>query len=306
MKLKTIFAVAAVAIVSSPAFAAPLTHTWIGGSTGNWATDTNWSGNTVPGIAGTEGGKDAVIISGSGVSVTNTGNIEFSGADAAKNGTFIAFSLLDGAKLDNTGNFSVYGSSGSGGTFRNAVIGAGSRLIVSGTLSVGISNNGAQTSNWTINGEVTANQMRGYRGASATGGFILNIDAGRLTMNGFNWGNGTAGLGTINISNGGTVDFGIMSTNWLSSTRHTINFLDGTGSITFAHENWATQQAVENLIANGQILSAGSLASPGFFNIIDNGSSWTVTAIPEPSTAALVGAAATAAGLLRAKAKRNR
>jgi len=272
-----------------------INYEWTGNTSNDWATRTNWTPDPGAVAIGTTAGTRfyRVTINGD-VSVTRTGDVAFyNGGTPPTSGTDItatAVTLSGGADLSISGNLRI--TSSSGGYVRNASIGSGSTLDISGSLSAGAQNATGADSTWTIGGIVNTGSFLGFKSTSTTeaigGGFVLNIAAGSLNVtNDFNWRSNTtavnlATVGHINLTLGGTVNVGSF-TNWDTSNNNFVNFADNTGSLTFGKTGYDLTD-VQNLI-DGNYIRKG--LGEGAFNIQDGGTNWIVTVVPEPTTAAL-------------------
>ncbi len=171
------------------------------------------------------------------------------------------------------------------------------------------------SSTWIIAGSLTTPSFLGEQApehAESTGGYILNITGGSMNVTGtFNWNYyGAAVLSTtttahVNLSEGGTFTTGTMDSNWTDSDNAYINFLDTASTATFGKTNFENIADVEALITEGHIRAGDAIAGTGDFNIVDNGTTWTVNAIsiPEASTTAFSMMAAVV--LLTVLRKRN-
>lgn len=269
-------------------------YDWTGATDNDWATRTNWNPDPGATAIGTSAATRfyRVTINGN-VAVTRTGDVAFYNSGTAPSGTDVtatAMTLSGGADLAISGNLRI--TSSSGNYVRNASIGSGSVLDISGSLSAGAQNATGSDSTWSIAGTVNAGSFLGFKSTSTTeandGGFVLNIAAGALNVtNGFDWRNNTSNInlatvGHINLTLGGTVSVGSF-TNWNTSNENIVNFADNTGSLTFGKTGYALAD-VQDLIDNDFIRKG---LGEGVFNIQDGGANWIVTVVPEPTTAAL-------------------
>lgn len=277
--------------------------TYIGADNGAWNTLTNWDprpsyypGNSyAPGNISSTG---AVIIN-TDVTVKATGQVIFSGSatTSAQQGIFNAIELTNGGSIESSSAIVVRTADGAE---RNVYIGTGSSLISTSTgdnsLQIGSGYDGATSSSvWTVHGDVSTRQLcvYGTKTSANTAGLIMNIDGGSLTVTDrIKWifnGYGTkTSEAKINLSNGGTASLGIME-NATYSSNFGVVFMDMTGLFEFAYgTNYTTLTSVESLIASGFISHDAGLT--GDFNIVDTGTGWQVTFIPEPSASvALLG-----------------
>lgn len=129
----------------------------------------------------------------------------------------------------------------------------------------------------------TGNGQRLYLGNASTGTGIINLNGGTFDGSGltneFVFGRSGA-TGTFNISDG-TATFAAGPT----FTNGTVNFTTGsTGSLTVTGQN---QAYFESLFAAGNLTHNGS--SSGTFSDLFSVSGATLTAVPEPSSVALLG-----------------
>ena len=295
--------------------AAVVNYQWSSDSSGAWETAGNWT--PAPGaVIGTSTATryDRVTID-KNVVVTRTGNIDFydKGSGGTKAGTFNALALSNGASLVVSGSLRVSSVSGApDAAVRNVLIDTGSSLNVGGRITTGIQNSSASNSTWSVKGTVEADSFLGQKTTSTTfsGGFILNIDAGSFTItNTFDWGipatgTNTGTLGQINLSNNGTFTVGSIA-NWATSTSSAnyVKFLDDSGVFTFGYSTLETLQEVEQFISDGYITKSNDVM--GYFHIVDTGSSWQVSVIPEPSTYALLAFGVGSAIFFRRKRSRD-
>ncbi len=292
-----------------------MNYDWTGPSSGgDWKTANNWT--PVPDLPTVTPPQITWIADWRSSNRTNLDTVSIDGASVTTGGYALEFYLVPGANplsgqegthtsltLSNNasltaGNFRVSSSRSSGIDYiRNMDIQSGSSLNVN-LLTTGSSNWTPATSSttWSIGGSVQAANFNGLLGnffpAQASGGYFINLDGGSLTVAGtFNWdSNGideeNLANGRINLSNGGTISAGTMTANWSESANTYIDFLDGTGSVTFGKTNFDTIVDVQALIDNGQIRLNGAI-SPTEFQINDGGSVWEITStIPEPSNVA--------------------
>lgn len=241
---------------------------------------------------------DSALISGD-LTVSSTQQIVFSGipTDEAKKGVFDALQLRDGAELITTNAVRITSAEG---VTRNVFIGTDSVLMSTrddtNGLQIGGAGDVAESSVWTIRGEVSSKQIVAYTSSSAdsayNGGFILNVDGGKLTAREmFNWRFAAAGrtdaVGQINIQNNGIVSLGEML-NFTHSSGYFVNFIDGTGVLEFNYGSYTTKSDVQSLIDTAYIRMSESLI--GTFEIDETDTGWrvSVNAVPEASTYALM------------------
>jgi Tfp pilus assembly protein FimT len=262
-------------------------YTWNGDAgTTSWQDAGNWSPGGIPGSAY----NDTATID-QAVTVTSS-SLAFDQNPSTSN-TLTVISLSNSAKLHVTGNLLVQSQSSGGSNIgRHVSVGAGSELLVSGTLSLGTAaQSTSRTASLTVNGDVTTANFQGRPATGSTGGFNINVIGGNFEVTDtFDWTTRTNGGNTttfLSLSEGGAINIGTMSADWTDYTTQYIFFADGTGTLTFGKTNWETLDAVEALIAGDFIRKDDSVANP--FYIADNGSSWTVTVVPEPHAAALAG-----------------
>jgi len=287
-----IAAIAAMAVLPPPLQAQTL-YTWDGGaSTTAWEDANNWNpdGEPTPGAA-----LHNVQIS-TAVTVVRTDALSFNFNPTSVTANQTALVLSNSGNLSVTGNLTVQSPSN---VRRNVSIASGSELSVAGRLQAGSANT-FRVNGWTINGKVTANTFRGMMPSTLAGGYSVLLDGGEFNITTtFNWKNiatfdGTP-TGNFSLSNNGTMTIGEMSSDWTYYSGFYVNFADATGSLTFGKTNWSTLASVEGLISDNHIRKDVAQA----FQIADNGTSWTVTVIPEPSTWALLAGSLTALVLFR-------
>lgn len=293
---------------------------WTWSGNGSWVASQAWTpgyDDQLGGIGGSNWNNltrfDRVTISQ--YTVTSTSEISFRSANRTaatdKTGTFNAISLINGGNLivNNAAGLSI--STSAGGYVRGALIGSGSTLEVQGVLRTGAQDATNSVSLWTIEGTVKASTFRGQQGSGfisgnpdITGGYILNLNGGRMEVGTFDWrtdqgmgahGNETIASGSsistaiVNLSEGGILIADTMTANWIDSSNAFVNFVDGSGSLTFGKTNFSQSSDVQSLIDGNYIRKT----TGGVFNIADNGATWTVTVVPEPASVMAVMACVT-------------
>ncbi len=209
---------------------------------------------------------------------------------AGKNGTYTALTLTDDATLE-LGAFQISSASSNGAEFvRNADIQSGSSLSVI-ELTTGAQNNTQNCSTWNIAGTVQAGSFQGLLGYhNSNGGYILNVAGGSLDVtNSFDWFSNDSSetsyantseeaIAHINLSNRGSLTVGTMEGNWTHSDEAYINFMDTSSSATFGKANFVSAGDIEQLISEGHIRVDGDSVAASDIKIVDNGSTWTISA----------------------------
>ncbi|GHB96021.1 PEP-CTERM sorting domain-containing protein [Cerasicoccus arenae] len=289
-----IAALASILLVSLSAHAAVVT--WDNGSTdGDWDTPENWDPTGIPAA------NDKVIIN-NGDSVSKTGSVFFNDIIGTSDD---GLSLTNGT-LTISGDFTSFTGGGSSSSV-NSQIGVDggattATLNIDGTLNIGNTNNTSSSSaSMSIFGGslVSTNIFQGRLSPStsghATGGWTINVLGGSLSAATFDWANttnldpdpiGRVIIGSTGTAVGGTLSVTEMSDDWTDRAGQYVLFNDALGSLTFGKTNYSNIADVQNLITNDFIRKDGSILDD--FGITDNGSTWTVSIIPEPSTYAML------------------
>ncbi|WFB36272.1 PEP-CTERM sorting domain-containing protein [Kiritimatiellota bacterium B12222] len=283
------------AVLTASMLSSAAISTWNGSVDGNWDTAGNWD-NGVPTST------DQAIIS-NGDTVTKTGDLNILNNVGTDD---------DGLQLTN-GTLNVSGSltSTTGyGTNSNPVSNIGvsdgsttGSLVIGETFNLGNkSDSFSRTFTYNIftGSSLSADAFQGKAksySASTTGagGWYLNVSGGSASFNSFDFTDvtnlsrsitGQITIGTTGTATGGTVNMGEVSTDWDDFSNQYVLFNDNLGSLTFGKTNYANITDVQTLIDNDYIRKDAGITNG--FNIADNGSSWTVTVIPEPSTFAMM------------------
>ncbi|WFB36274.1 PEP-CTERM sorting domain-containing protein [Kiritimatiellota bacterium B12222] len=266
-------------------------NTWNNSSAdGNWDTAANWSD-------GVPSSSDQAIID-NGDLVTKTGDLTLGNLrDSNEDGL-----RLTNGTLNVSGNYTSYTSwGGSGAIINDLGLSSGATtgtLNIGGTFNLGntdSSSGNVATFNIYSGSSLSANAFQGKQGAggnAGSGGWAFNISGGSLNIiDTFDFSTLTtpdssnpAGqliLGTTGTASGGTVTVGTMSDDWARDGQYVL-FNDNLASLTFGKTNYSDLANVQTLIDNNYIRKDASVTDG--FNIADNGSTWTVSIIPEPST----------------------
>tara|TARA_B110000977_G_C11001093_1_gene463851 strand:- start:180 stop:1091 length:912 start_codon:yes stop_codon:yes gene_type:complete len=284
-QIKTIFAAtAALAFAASSAHAA----TWTGGGANDqWNNASNWSDsmipaaklsetltidttdsiNTVARVSGGSGYSGAFVLS-SDVNF-NKGTLSvaqlFETGGATLNDS-VVFNIGDGVAGDAIMNLTAqwtFDRHGVGGAFDYTInVNSDGQLNVSGAGAFSTYANASNVGAWTMN---------------INGGAVNNANAWVVKDN-----NSEANL--INLSGGGTLVSGAITLDGLAGER--IDFADISGSsITIAYGGtFNSALDVQNNEMGNTITNSGGAA----MTFTDNGTTFTVSTIPEPSVAALL------------------
>ncbi|NWK55743.1 PEP-CTERM sorting domain-containing protein [Verrucomicrobiaceae bacterium N1E253] len=276
------------AIAASATLCIGATHAavvWQGADLADYYTGSNWVGGSAP----TNGSTEDIVINNGTRADYEPGGI----GDIVSNGTFTVSGTNSGWVTDNT-NWSRFNGTthvlNGGFIDRNA----------GGNLVFGSDNVGS--------------------GAGQT--ITLNVHGGSIETGGelwFGWTNAGTHNITVNISDGGSItSLGGGGASIFSWDAATFNFT-GAGTVTAASQGvkvgansaagltagiWENQWAAGTLQFNGQSGLNGATFSDYFSTTGTNGSStYTLTAVPEPSSAALLACGGLALTLRRRKQK---
>lgn len=271
MNTKTTITALAVASLGMGA-AAAATVTWDGDVSGGiWDTATNWDSNTVPAWG------DDIVIN------TTNGSVEYQGV----NGDYNPLTSLTVTNTALTNNYAGWQRSNGTIIFDNSsLVGNGNIMAVNyeqqGAMSWTLQNG----SSFSSNGEF----WMGPNNATQTGNTTISID----------------GTSNITLTGGGGASLFL----WNAAASHTINF-EGTGGFLsvgaagIEYNNDNTKLSFEDLWDAGVLTRNGGQVGTFAENFVESGSNgsdgYTVTAIPEPSSTALIGLAGLALILRRRK-----
>ncbi|WP_269536906.1 PEP-CTERM sorting domain-containing protein [Cerasicoccus fimbriatus] len=290
------FAIAGAACLLIGTLSAPAAVVvWNGSISDDWSTADNWSPSGVPGSS------DQAVIN-NGDSVNQNGSITLNDV----NGTSDDGLQLTSGTLYVTGDFTSFTSGGSNSSpINNVGVDGGATtasLTVDGTLSIGNTKNtsgSASSLNIFSGSSVVTNIFQGRHAGSSssdnTGGWNLNVTGGSMFASTFSWSTvaasdpdprGVITLGSTSSAEGGSLTVTTMSADWDDRSNQYVLFNDELGSLTFGKTNYENIADVENLLFNDFIRKDASITNP--FEVTDNGDSWTVSIVPEPSTYALI------------------
>jgi len=296
----TVRLLAAVAVSALALNAHAATVVW-GGSSGEYTTGTNWVGNSVP---NTGAGDTAVINAGAvnytagpDLAVNNGGVLQINGGSWTQSGG-ISWLQLGGGTLN------VAGGTFNQGTAGNIVMNGVSSTI---NVSSGVANFGSLerhpgsvlnitggTANFTGN---IVNDTTNLGSISVAGGALVTtgefkplntftLTTGNLTANLISFSDGP---GTFNLSGGSVSVNGAAAYNGIygAGGSKTMNFTTGsTASLFFSSITLSAFNAT-NFLTNGTIQYNGAVDAVQF-NAVSSGGGVLVTAVPEPSTYALL------------------
>ncbi|CAA6677714.1 MULTISPECIES: PEP-CTERM sorting domain-containing protein [unclassified Lentimonas] len=269
-----------------PCFSHAATYTWISsggvGQDGDWTNTANWSGGTVPvdRIAGTG--------SNNGLSFNNTDTVIFDGTTAPTTASFPGLGGTTGGNGDtptmvfNSGGPFTFDFNGRESSLWSNT--AGTRTV----FTVG-DGTGGGTEDVTLN--LTGLTFISRHATGATNNFLVNSD-GTLNFNAgvdFRYGTTTDRLATITIA-GGDVSFAGGLTNFTDNTGTYVDFTIVGGSFSALYSSTAGGGYVDK-DAVETALTAGTNWKNNFggtFEVTESGGGFTVTAVPEPSSYALL------------------
>lgn len=305
----------AAAVLLSASVSAQVVHyEWTGSTNNSWNNAENWNPNDIyPGRSGA--GNESYrrhSATVSGATVNSTVQILFDAPyDADYTGTFYAVRLINGATFNTASAFRVRSVQD---TTRNMLIDATSSFI-STVVTNGFQPDGTHSTVTTVTVQglldvvsITNAGLPAPTFDGTPGGFIIDVDGGTVISTRTNFHNQSSvhseAIGQFHIKNGGSVSLGEIVRIGTSSNFY-IDFVDGTGSLTFSTAGYQTLAAVEGLIGNGKIRIGGSVVDATDFTIQSIEDGWQVGVIPEPSTYALLAGFAALAGAAFVKRRRK-